>query len=340
MLCAVVWVIASHREDTRAVSPAASSNVSSAPPFASGPPRPRTEQPDAADFQISGDTDAGRSLLLSAKWGSGRGQLDRSHQPEGNPEGPMSFVRAGDDLFVLDQVNARVARYNGKGQLEATYDASLTTQDIAVGKDGTVALLDRLVEKSVRLLDKNGRPIATLPLPERVGEPGLVTGVFVDGKDVFVEKEHGVLMRVGSTDGSVATEATDLTGRPSKDGALLIMATFAGAEGKVNLNAFDRRAGALRFARSIQFPRPARQVALLDTDLKGTIYVGVIGGRDPAVNIACLDPGDGHVVGRIAVPTQSTPEESFRDFSVSDDGTITFSIRTEEGIDFRTARCP
>jgi hypothetical protein len=192
----------------------------------------------------------------------------------------------------------------------------------------------------VRLVDKNGRAIATLPLPaDRVPDPGLVTGLFLDGKDVYVEKEHGVLTRIGTTDGSAADPA-ELTGRPSKDGALLLLAALAAREGRLTLNAFDRKLGSLRFARVIPFPRPAREVVLLDSDARGTIYVGVTGGDPPMVHIACLDPGDGHALGRVAVPTSGAPEESFRDFTVSDDGTILLALRTEEGVEYRSARCP
>jgi hypothetical protein len=284
------------------------------------------------------EADAG--VVLAARWGSGSGELGRSRPQEGNPEGPMSLARAGDDLLVLDQVNHRVARYDSKGRVKGTFDTTGTTQDIAVAKDGTVALLDRLVEKTVRLVDKNGRAIATLPLPaDRVPDPGLVTGLFVDGKDVYVEKEHGVLTRIGATDGS-AVDGAELTGRPSKDGVLLLLAALAAREGKVTLNAFDRKLGALRFTRSIPFPRPSQQVVLLDSDARGTIYIGVMGGAPAMVHVACLDPGDGHALGRVALPASGTPEESFRDFTVADDGTILLALRTEDGVEYQSAHCP
>lgn len=252
----------------------------------------------------------------------------------------MSFARAGEDVLILDQINRRVVRYDAKGQVRDTFDTSNTTQDIAVARDGTVALLDKQVDKSIRLVDKNGRSIATLSLPaDRVPDPGLVTGVFVDGDDVYVEKEHGALTRIGRIDGSAA-DAAELTGRPSKDGTLLLMAAFSAREGRVNLNAFDRKVGSLRFARAIQFPQPTYQVVLLDTDAHGTIYIGVSGGRPEMVNVACLDPLDGHVLGRVALPTSDVPEESFRDFVIGDDGTILASIRTEEGISIRSEYCP
>ena len=343
VIAALVWVVVSRDPRPTATSPQASA---SAPASETDEPARIAPTASAAVLEATAtpvvDADDGddASVVLAARWGSGRGELGRSRPQEGNPEGPMSFARTGDELLVLDQVNGRVARYDANGKLRATFETTETTQDLTVAKDGTVALLDRLVDKTVRLVDRNGRPIGALPLPaDRVEDPGLVTGVFVDGKDVYVEKEHGVLTRIGSTDGSAADPA-ELTGRPSKDGALLLMAVLASAEAHVTLNAFDRRAGSLRFARVIHFPRPARQIMLLDSDMRGKIYVGVLAGSPQMVHIACLDPGDGHAIGRLSVPTSATPEEAFRDFTIADDGTILLALRTEEGIEYRSAYCP
>lgn len=300
---------------------------------------PATSIDKRADVTVAARTEDA-SVILAARWGSGRGELGRSRPKEGNPEGPMSFAHADDELFVLDQVNGRVARYDANGRVRGTFEVTTTTQDLTVARDGTLALLDRLVDKAVHLVDKNGRPIGQLPLSsDRVGAPGLVTGVFVDGKDVYVEKEHGVLTRIGSTDGSAADQR-ELGGRPSKDGTLLLMAVLSPLEARVNVNAFDRKLGSLRFARAVTFPRPTRQIMLLDTDMRGTIYLGVLGGSPELVHIACLDPSDGRALGRLAVPTSEVPEESFRDFAVGDDGTIVLSLRTEDGIEYRSAHCP
>ena len=336
----VAWVALSRDSIPAAPAPRpAESAAGEMPRIASAAPPEPAPLIEATAAPVA-DAEEGAGVVLAARWGSGRGELGRSRPQEGNPEGPMSFALSGDELLVLDQVNGRVARYDANGKLRGTFETTGTTQDLTVAKDGTVVLLDRLVDKTVRLVDKNGRPIGALPLPsERVGEPGLVTGVFTDGKDVYVEKEHGVLTRIGSTDGSPADPA-ELTGRPSKDGTLLLMAVLAAAEARVNLNAFDRKLGSLRFARAIQYPRPVRQVVLLDTDMRGTIYVGVLGGSPQMVHIACLDPSHGRAIGRLSVPTSATPEESFRDFTIGDDGTILLALRTDEGIEYRSAHCP
>jgi len=281
------------------------------------------------------------SARVVARWGSGSGDLGHERPQEGNPEGPMSLVLAGRDLLVLDQVNGRLARFDETGRLLGTSDAPTTAQDLAVAKDGTVAMVDRLVGKTVTLVDANGRKVGELPLTTRMPEPGLVTAVVIDGKDVYVEKEHGALVLVGTTDGRPASEAVQLSGRPSKDGSLLLTAGLASkAQGRAYLNAVDRKTTELRFARTILFPKPSQGIVLLDSDAKGTIYLGVAAGDPGDAYVACLDPGDGHVLGRVVLAMSHTPEESFRDFTVGDDGTIAFAVRTDDGVEYRTAKCP
>ncbi|CAN5888503.1 hypothetical protein BH11MYX4_BH11MYX4_38660 [soil metagenome] len=225
--------------------------------------------------------DGGRRVLFSAAWGSGVGKLGRDRPAEGNPEGPMSLALAGRDLLVLDQVNGRLARYGADGRLKGTTDAPATAQDLAVGKDGTVAMIDRLVGKTVTLVDANGRKVGELPLGARVAEPGLVTAVVIEGTNVYAEKEHGALVLLGSTDGTPAGESIQLAGRPTRDGALLLTAGIASKPaGRAYLNAMDRRTTTSRFAVQVSFPRPSQAIVLLDSDLKGRIYLGVAAG-DP-----------------------------------------------------------
>jgi hypothetical protein len=286
--------------------------------------------------------DAGSGVLLRAKWGSGKNELGRDRPQEGNPEAPMSLAVTADGMIVVDQINGRLMKYDAQGRLERSIDATPTTQDVAVGKDGTIATLDRLSEHKVVVYDRGGRKSAELHLSgERVGETGLVTGVFVDGKDVYVEKEHGVLVHVGTTDGQPSDEQKELVGRPTKDGALLVSAVLsAPRSGVAMVNGIDRKSGALRFARAVQFPAPAREIVMLDSDARGIVYLGVSAGPEGIAEIACMHPSDGHVIGRVDVQLSTTPEETFRDFAVRDDGTIVYALRGEDGVSYATARCP
>jgi hypothetical protein len=240
---------------------------------------------------------------------------------------------------VLDQVNRRVVRYDANGRVTNESDAPATAQDVAIGRDGSAALLDRLGTKSITLVDPSGRKIGELPLSRsNAGDPGLVTGVFVDGKDVYVEKEHGAVVQIGTIDGRPAEDGVALAGRPSRDGTLLLHAAMA--QGRVVLNAIDRKTSTLRFARSIPFAQPLRGIVLLDTDLRGAIYLGASAGAPNEAQVVCANPADGTVLGRLTLPTSAVPEETFRDFSVADDATIFYAVRTEEGVTYSSARCP
>ena len=249
----------------------------------------------------------------------------------------MSFASTRDGLVVVDQVNGRLVRYDKNGQIRGTQTIADTVQDIAVAKDGTVAMLDRLGEKNVTLTDSNGKPVGKFPLS---GDTGLLTGVFVDGNTVYVEEGHGGLTGIGTTDGQPMQSPVTLGGRPTKDGALLVTGTLVGAEGKLTVNAIDRASGTSRFARLIQMPRPSSFIVLLDSDDRGVVYAGVAAGEPEQATIACLDPNDGHVIGRVAMPMSSDPEETFRDFSVDGDGTIVHALRDATGVTYATATCP
>ena len=109
---------------------------------------------------------------------------------------------------------------------------------------------------------------------------------------------------------------------------------------RLDQSLLDRVLDQLRFAVQVSCPRPSHAIILLDSDAKGMIYLGVAAGDPGEANIVCLDPGDGHVAGRVVLPLSHSPEESFRDFTVGDDGTIAFAVRGDDGIEYRTSHCP
>lgn len=323
-----VYVVSTRKETPKNPEPLTSASAPSTS-AAIVPPKPSASSLSVLDASIGPDG------VIRAGWGSALGQVGHSLQSEGNPEGPMSFVRSGDELLVLDQVNSRVIRYDKNGRPIGTIDATHTTQDINVAKDGSVVMLDRLVDKRVRIVDRSGKPRGELTLPADMKETGLITGVFTDDKNVYVEKSHGGLIGIGTIDGQPLAEKTVLTGRPSKSGNLLVSAALVA--NKLTVNAFDRAANKLRYTRVIPF-KTVREVVLVDTDGKDVVYVGA--SEEEKVNIACLDPGDGHVLGRLTLEMSMVPEETFKQYSVSDDGTITSSFMTEAGAEYHTERCP
>ncbi|MFO0553306.1 MAG: hypothetical protein U0271_33290 [Polyangiaceae bacterium] len=246
-------------------------------------------------------------------------------------------------MWVLDQVNSRLVRYKD-GKLEATIPMDrLNAQDIAVTEDGSVALLDRYGGKDVALLDPEGKPIGSLPLVgEGIEDAGRVTGVYVEGTDVYVEREHGPLIRIGNTAGEAAPSRDELPGRPSRDGKSYLKAGIIdAAEGRTYVVANDRPSEEHRFTRELRFDGTVWSIQLLDTDLVGTIYfaVEIDEGAEHVVLLSCLDAQTGSPEGTAVLPANTMPEESFRDFVVLDGGGVLAAIRSESGVTYQQYDC-
>ena len=315
-------------------------------------PTTRRPQTDAAPRAFGSTVDGGSQntgpdvpLAISRPWGSDDASLGRSRPQEGNPEAPMSFAIAKDgNLVVLDQVNARVVRIDRTGRTVATMELTeRVPQDIALGPGGETAILDRLGDQTVTLRGPGGNVIGRLPLRgQGVPEPGQVTGVFIEKKDVYVERRHGPLVLVGHLDGHPASARTEVPGRPTRDGALFVSAGIVDRRaGRMFVSAFDRRLGAHRFTREITTGAPLLSIALLDSDRRGTIYVGVLleSGQGDWQRVYCMAPQQGEPQGQIEVHGTSMPEETLRDMAVMDDGGVVVTERTDVGIRYLEHHC-
>ena len=118
---------------------------------------------------------------------------------------------------------------------------------------------------------------------------------------------------------------------------------IAAARGQVYLNVFDRAKNSLRFTQKIGLGAVVHQLVLLDTDARGTIYLGAWVGRDgdpDAILVSCFASADARLLGRTLLPVNEAPEESFRDFAVDADGTIVYALRSEQGVDYLRVTCP
>jgi hypothetical protein len=283
--------------------------------------------------------------LFNAKWGSGDGELGHERPQEGAPTGPMSLsVDSKGRVVVLDSVNGRLVRQGEGGKPEPMKIGLMDPQDMAAGQDGSTAVLDRFADKKVAVYDESGNLRGELPLEgEGVEDVGSVTGVFVDGEAVYVEKEHGSLVQIGTTSGQPVEPRQEIPGRPSRDGLSFIKAGIVDAqEGRVYVASIDRATVKQRFTRELRLQTFVRAIVLLDTDKTGTIYFATEidqGDGTEAILLNCLDPLKGVVVGSALLPANTMPEETFRDFAVLDEGGVVYALRTEQGVSYIKYDC-
>lgn len=321
------------------------------------PPLRRTKGPnavagaDGATAMNDGGANQAKDPALFARlgWGSGPNELGHERPQEGNPEGPMSVTL---DAFgrpvILDQVNGRLVILNEDGEAARTIPVPVrAAQDVALTPDGKALVLDRLSDKTVAIMDETGRVLGELPVEGKgIEEGGGVTGVFVDGSDVYVERENASLVKIGDTDGRPDAERPEIPGRPSRDGKLFLTAGLGdGAAGKVYVTAISRETRQHLYTREYIAGLPLFGILALDTDLAGIIYLALLGEDasggtpTPKVRLLCLTPSDGTPIGQVDLPANTLPEESFRDFAVLDEGGVIYAYRTEEGVEYRKADC-
>jgi hypothetical protein len=292
-------------------------------------------------------------VIAELRWGSGPSELGRSHGKEANPEAPMSM--AADilgNMVVLDQTNGRLLRLDSEGKPVGSFPVTQQApQDITLAKDGSLLVLDRLRDKTVAILNPDtGAPRGELRVEGKgIPEGGLVTGTFVDGDSVYVEREHGALVRIGDISGNADPDRPEIPGRPTRDGRSYVLASITDPKsGRVLLNTVDRQSGQHRFTREYRLEFPVMSINLLDSDLSGTIYLGVAGelpslsastSAQLGIRVFCIDSLEGKVLGQTDLPINTLPEETFRDFAVLDEGGILYRHLTENGVTLMRARC-
>jgi len=283
------------------------------------------------------------TIVLSAPWGSGPGQLGHRHDPESAGEGPMSLFVDRNGVTILDNVNRRVARFDPHGApLHAIPLDNEAAQDLARAKD-RVAVLDRLHDKRVSIYDTDSMPSAAVSLAA-AGFPdaAAVTGIFGD-KDgaVWGEREHSAWQRIADPEGMPDTTHLPAPGRPTRTGGFVNGAIVDRAGGRARVSFFAALDNSPTWQATVDFGAPILFLALLDADASGRVYVGAHTGHesaappyavtDESLTIIALD-NNGNEAARMTLPAPPPREESFRDLYVGDDGTIYWMRRTATGV--------
>ena len=303
----------------------------------------KTTAPPLTDAGAPEPRTGGGKVVASFGWGSGEGNLGHSRPEEANPEAPMSLTVDGQgQVWILDQVNERLVKLDRAGKTIGTVPLTVqSAQDVVIAPDGTALVMDRLVDKSIALIGPDGKPRGELPLIGKgLEESGGSTGVFTDGKDVFVEREHGDSVKVGTTAGEASRDRPEVPGRPAGDGRTFLTAGIVeGPSGTVMVTAIDREPQAFRFSRQLSIGAPVVALNALHADRSGVIYLGAVielpgsTAEQPqfAISLLCLDPLDGRPLAQTRFPANSMPEETFREMTVLPEGGVLFLERTPSG---------
>jgi hypothetical protein len=281
--------------------------------------------------------------VFTARWGGAPGELGRKGANESNPEGPMSFVvDERGSAFVLDQVNGRVEVFEPGGSVRSIPLPSDTFQDVALAKNDTLAVLDRLTTGSVAYVDETtGRVTHEIALAGKgVPEGGDVTALFQRDDGTWVEVKHQNLVRIADGDGNPLDEREIVQGRFSSNGILR-----ASKSGERALFVTEKPEGrpAVALAK-VGFELPLWQILSLDTDRHGRIYVGASLQEESSVppfdllraeEVVVVLEANGAELGRVTLPRNAGPEESFRRISVGADGAVYHLAFEETGATLR-----
>lgn len=281
--------------------------------------------------------------IIKSAWGGASGQFGRKKEEEANSEAPMAILAgAAGEFAVVDQVNQRVQRFKD-GKVTATIPTTETVQDIASAPGGKTVLLDRLSDQKIQVFDAEGKLINEAPITGK-GLPagGNATGVFADDDGIWVENDHGSLVRVADPNGNADEERPEIPGRPSRDGKMVVTAAIQDrAAGKFVLTAFERRTFEALWSTNVELPLPIMFLMALETDDFGFTYVAANVGREASVEpfaiideqilVVRVSPA-GQVTGMISLPVTATGDEMMRPLSVSADGSVYLMSPSEQGM--------
>ncbi|MBI5486420.1 MAG: hypothetical protein HY905_03720 [Deltaproteobacteria bacterium] len=317
----------SDRENTIAVALVAASLVIAATPAAAAEPE----------------------VVVRTEWGAQPGQLGKRDARESAPEGPMSFAVAPDgDVWVLDQVNRRLARFDADGRFLATLDlASETFQGLAVGPAGQLVLMDRLAARLVRVLDPDGQVLGEVALEGYgIAEGGGTTALFARDDGVWVEYDHRRTVRVLDAQSRDPYYRRALEGRPLGSADVAGQARLDGPSA-VALHTVDRGTGTTLAQATLRFDEPVRRIVELSGDAQGDVVLAVhLATEDPARDYAVVHEElavlvlDGALVERRRLSTAPStgPWEQFKELEVESDGTIWQMAFLDAGVEVRRWR--
>lgn len=278
-------------------------------------------------------------VFLQASWGSSPQALGK--RDEASRPGPMSLTVADDaSLFVLDQVNQRVLRFDAAGRaFGVVARVPETTEDIVVVGSKLFALVyESGASPGFRLerheLDARGAAALRQPLSRSIQ---LVTGLFATGSaqapDLWVEQRHDTMTRVAAGGALLpAAEQRDgVLGRPFYGATgQHITALRVGSQGAKILQVVPGRGAQL--VAEVSTVEPLLALHALESDAFGRLYLGLLlqgSSETSARRLVLVIDGSSH---RLLELPQARATDAFRPLAVGRDGAVYFLTSDERGV--------
>lgn len=210
--------------------------------------------------------------LMKLEWGSGPNVVGRFDGDEAASFGPSSFaVSVVGDIYVLDRVQARVARFSPAGDLISSVPLPDTTfEDLELTNDGHLLVLDRLVHKTLLIIDEfSGEHRRISVVMDEIPETGGITAILPRPDGIWLEYDNEYSVRV--LDENLAPCAHDaVPGRPSATPGRSLHAALDTAGG-APITLLDREHLPILRTRVASF-HPIERFVWLEDSADGRVY--------------------------------------------------------------------
>lgn len=194
---------------------------------------------------------------------------------EADSEGPKSFTVLPDGaVWVLDQVYGRIVQLDATGAEAGTIPLPSTTFDDLEHFEGRAVLaLDRLVGKTLLVMDRKGKKLAEVPLEGRgIEQPGLITAMLPRPDGVWLEVQHRYSVKV--LDRNLAPcDRQIVLGRPVAN-ARSLHAALDG-RGGVRVALHRRNDRQAEKTASLRASAPIHRIVWCDADAQGRVHLVV-----------------------------------------------------------------
>ncbi len=296
------------------------------PTVAAAPDLPAVDLPGT---QVGAGGGPPGHVLLRGSPGSAPGQFGLQGNPSRDDEdalGPPSFaVGPAGGLLVLDVLNGRVQRFDGKGRFVSSFPVGrpgaepVFESDIAVADDGAIFVVTESDSPTLTQFDPTGKVLLSGALPasfngvdQLLAVRGRPTFLMLNGQSVRAELGWGGIRAEGPLPG---LPAGDVFVQAERAGRWSAVVRFSAGDGRV------RRTVNLRSA------IPISRVRLVGVNRRGDVVVALDRhdgaddeGARAEVLLVSVTP-QGHVAGTVVVPPGDR-RWLFREFALAPDGAV------------------